>query len=276
MQRAAIGRLAMMAALGFVGGFLRLPVPAHAAAPEAVSFPGSGPAAGVTLPGMFYHTNTAGRAPALVLLHGCKGIDASEREWAEWFADKGYGALIVDSLKPRGAGSLCESGGPPNLRERGFDALGALAWLRTRPDVDPARIGVIGWSHGGGAAIAADARGIVAQSHVGQGFRAAVGLYAPCGLLTGLRMMTAPLLLLLGGNDQWAPPHFCEELVAGLQPGGPPVTVHIYTAATHAFDNTESRGSRTVNGNLVMFAYAPLSASDAPDRVLVFFGEQMR
>lgn len=113
MQRAAIGRLAMMAALGFVGGFLRLPVPAHAAAPEAVSFPGSGPAAGVTLPGMFYHTNTAGRAPALVLLHGCKGIDASEREWAEWFADKGYGALIVDSLNRAAPGRSARAAARP-------------------------------------------------------------------------------------------------------------------------------------------------------------------
>jgi dienelactone hydrolase len=276
MQPAAIGCLAMMAAFGFVCGFLRLPVLAHAAAPEAVSFPGSGPAPGVTLPAQFYHATTQGRAPALVLLHGCNGIDASEREWAEWFAGKGYDALIVDSLKPCGAGSLCEGGGSPNPHERGFDALGALAWLRTRPDVDPARIGLIGWSHGGGAAIMADARGIVAQSHVGQGFRAAVGFYPPCKSLTNLHMMTAPLLLLLGGNDQREPPHFCQELVAGLQPGGPPVTVHIYTGATHAFDDTEARGSRTINGNLVLFAYAPLSASDAHKRVLAFFSEQMR
>jgi hypothetical protein len=88
-------------------------------------------------------------------------------------------------------------------------------------------------------------------------------------------MMTAPLLLLLlGGSDHWEPPHFCE--VAGLQPSGPPVTVHIYTAATHAFDDAEARGSRTANGNLVLFAYAPLSASDAHKRALAFFGDQMR
>ena len=47
---------------------------------------------------------------------------------------------------------------PEELNEvtvRPLDAYGALAWLRTRADVDGARVGLQGWSNGGSATLAA-------------------------------------------------------------------------------------------------------------------------
>jgi dienelactone hydrolase len=43
-----------------------------------------------------------GPFPAVVLLHGCSGVQESNHSWAELFRNQGYVAVIVDSLGPRG------------------------------------------------------------------------------------------------------------------------------------------------------------------------------
>lgn len=264
--------MATVAALGLAC----LTARADAAAPETVSFPGSGPTASVTLPGAYYRAATAGRAPVVVLLHSCNGISRFVQDWAAWFVAHGYSALIVDSFTPRGVVTPCGRPGSPDAQERGFDALGALAWLRTRPDVDGERIGAIGWSQGGGAAMAADAAGNVAQSDVaGGGFRAVVGFYPPCREVH-TNAIAAPLLLLLGGNDESQPPQFCNEVVARLAPAGPPAVVHIYPGEPHAFDEQPAPGTDTVLGKLLPLAYASRATVDARKQVLAFFAAQLR
>lgn len=257
-------------------GLACLTVRADAAAPETVSFRGSGPTASVTLPGAFYRAATEGRAPVVVLLPPCNGISPFVKDWAAWFVAHGYSALTVDSFTPRGVVTLCGHPGSPDAQERGFDALGALAWLRTRPDVDGERIGAIGWSDGGGAAIAADAAGNVAQSDVGGGgFRAVVGFYPPCRQ-AHVNAIAAPLLLLLGDNDEQQPPQFCNEVVARLNPEGPPAVVHIYPGEPHAFDDQPAPGTDTVLGKLLPLAYASRATVDARKRVLAFLAAQLR
>lgn len=172
--------------------------------------------------------------------------------------------------------NLCrQPGAPPTPTDRAFDALGAVAWLRSRPDVDPARIGAIGWLHGGGTAIAVDARALVASAHpAGGGFRAVAALYPGC---RGLQVdaLAAPLLL-MGEADAWTPPRFCNDLLASLPPGGPAVTSYTYPGATHEFENPRAHGSIQVNGRTVPLAYSAQDAADAHDRVLAFFAAQLR
>lgn len=250
---------------------LALPLPARAAG-DRVSFPGTGPSATLMLTGTLYRAATPGRGPAVVLLHSCAGISAMEEDWAAWFAAHGYHALLLDSFKPRSVVSVCLHPGGPTLRERGFDALGALAWLRARPEVDPNRIGAIGWSHGGGTALMADSRGVVADAAVpGGGFRAVAALYPVCRTIHP-PALTAPLLLLMGGKDLWTPPATCAELVAALPAAGPAVTQHVYPEATHAFDNPGSDGKKVfVNGQMVYLSYDRQAAADAHERVAAFF-----
>jgi len=249
--------------------------PNAAAAAEPVSFPGVGPSASVTLTGTFYQA-AGTRTPAVVLLHTCSGVQPHLYAWAEWFAGKGYSALVVDSFGPRRVTSLCGHPGAPTPTDRAFDALGALGWLRSRPDVDPARIGAIGWSHGGGTAVAVDASALLASMHLaGGGFRAVAALYPVCQRLR-VDALAAPLLLLMGEADAWTPPQFCTELLASLPPRGPVVTSYTYPGATHEFDNKRAHGSIQVNGRTVPLAYSAQDDADAHERVLAFFAAQLR
>ena len=65
---------------------------------------------------------------------------------------------MVDSLTPRYEVELCtQRSGSRRVTQsnRRLDALGAIAYLAERADVDPRRIGLVGWSNGGSTVLAA-------------------------------------------------------------------------------------------------------------------------
>jgi len=208
----------------------------------------------VQLPGYWFAAPGNARAPAWVLLHGCSGpytgdssraggsrpgvLAARMREHAKLLNQHGMHALVVDSLTPRGEKELCtQRGGQRHITQtqRRRDALGALAWLAARDDVDATRLGLIGWSNGGSTVLAATnanhaevAAARVRPSH-------AVAFYPGCvdDERRGYRPV-APLLLLLGAADDWTPIAPCQAMVA--RAGAPKPEVHVYDGAHHGFD----------------------------------------
>jgi dipeptidyl aminopeptidase/acylaminoacyl peptidase len=90
----------------------------------------------------------AGRnAPAVVLLHEVRGGPA---QWDE----------LVPYLHAAGFATLAYKSRPSQLEaERLPDALGAVRWLRDRPDVDRKRIALVGASIGASTAVLAMATG---------------------------------------------------------------------------------------------------------------------
>jgi dienelactone hydrolase len=147
---------------------------ACAQAPQRVTFPSQD--GNTTLVGYLFVPRTQGRVPAVVMMHGRAGpysslangiydantLSKRHKAWGELWATQGYVALLVDGFGPRGypAGFPRHSydSRPEELNEvtvRPLDVYGALAWLRTRADVDGARIALQGWSNGGSATLAA-------------------------------------------------------------------------------------------------------------------------
>lgn len=173
--------------------------------------------------------------PAVILLHGCGGRDrangtltARHEEWAELLLARGYAVLLPESFASRGQGSQCavRDRGILPWRERRADAAGARDFLQRQPGIDPARIALMGWSHGGSSVLAsADLSGITAF----------VAFYPGCSraLRTGDWVPAAPLLLLIGDADDWTPAHPCRALAAA---GGPRVSFVEYPGAYHGFD----------------------------------------
>jgi hypothetical protein len=101
---------------------------------QSVNFK-SAPAAhdSLVLKGNLFRPEGNGPFPAVVVLHGCAGIDDHFRAWAEQLVEYGYVALIVDSFGPRGINRVCgKSYRVPDL-ERAADAYGAAIHLKQLP-----------------------------------------------------------------------------------------------------------------------------------------------
>ena len=115
----------------------------------------------------------AARVPAVVMMHGRAGAYSSRAggvydastlsQRHRCGAAVGRAGLSCPSRRrlraarlPAGLSSLQLRERPPELNEvtvRPLDAYGALAYLRTRADVVPDRIGLQGWSNGGSATL---------------------------------------------------------------------------------------------------------------------------
>jgi pimeloyl-ACP methyl ester carboxylesterase len=129
--------------LHFVGCTHRDPAPSASRniSEEAVHFVSGN----ITLAGTLVLPDGTERHPAVVLFHG-SGPQARDLFTARWFAAEGVAAFTYDK---RGVG---ESGG--NFRTMPFmdicdDGLSAIAYLKSRKDIDPKHIGVWGLSQGG-------------------------------------------------------------------------------------------------------------------------------
>src|SRR5919204_1973820 len=189
-----------------------------------------------------FRPDGAGPFPAVVLMHGCHGVSRSTRDWARWFREHGYLALVVDSWTSRGLGEQCSPGEDLPNTARFDDALGALRWLQAQPDVDRERIGIIGWSNGGAFALSA-VNGPTAERAKRRGveipppgYRAAVGMYpGACPSLSN-ELSVRPVLILIGSDDDWTNPAECEALAARQRAKGADVTIVVYPGAVHYFD----------------------------------------
>jgi len=235
----------------------------------------------------------AARVPAVVMMHGRAGAYSSQAggvfaastlsqrhaTWGEFWAVNGYIAILVDGFGPRGYPRgfprFSYKRRPPELDEvtiRPLDAYGALAYLRSRPDVLPGRIGLLGWSNGGSATLAAmsrDAPGIAAPTPA-SGFRAALAFYPACGLKGrfdhGYRPY-APVRIFHGTADEEVSPRRCGALVEKSRALGGDMAIRLYEGATHGFDDPGRRRQR-LPANAAAF-------EDAMERARAFFAREL-
>ena len=211
-----------------------------------------------------------GPFPAVIMLHGCSGLGRRDQMWAERLRGWGYLVLRVNSFAARNFKQVC-GGGKLDMAARVPDALAALAFLRTRPDVDPRRIALMGWSHGGGATLSTLT---AAPADPSEGFRAAVAYYPACRHVRGWQTRT-PILLLLGGADDWTAAGPCQALVERERQAGLDVTQVTYPGARHGFDNpllgsNPHRIVEALGGRGATTQYDPAAAEDSVRRVHEF------
>jgi dienelactone hydrolase len=217
-----------------------------------------------------------GPFPAVVLMHGCNGIRPTHARWASQLTELGYVTLILDSLGPRSIFDVCKT--PLRIaspQTRAFDAHGALAYLQGLPFVDGARIGIVGWSHGGNSVLAA-VNNIGITAKLPQRFKAAIVFYPFC---IGGGDYILPTLILLGEADEWGPLSQCQELKAQSNDGGASIELVAYPGVFHAFDVLELKNGLSVEGGLYgktyWVQYNKKAHEDAAKRVKLFLAEHL-
>jgi carboxymethylenebutenolidase len=184
-----------------------------------------------TVSGYLARPTTAGRHPALIVIHEWWGLNDWVRGKARDFAGHGYVALAVDLYRgkvatdPDTAHQLMR-GMPEDRAIRDLKA--AYAYLASRPDVDPAKIGSIGWCMGGGYSLAA----AIAEPKL-----AATVIYYG-RLVTDeaeIKAIHAPLLGNFGADDKGITPDSVRAFEEQAKKAGVVADFKIYAGCGHAF-----------------------------------------
>jgi dienelactone hydrolase len=182
----------------------------------------------------------AARVPAVILLHGSAGIGANVDRWANQLNDIGVAAFLVDSFTGR---SILET--VTNQSRLGsltmiVDAYRALDLLTKHPSINASKIGVMGFSKGGFAALYAALKRF--QRMYGSPdieFAAYIPFYPACNTayLQDEDVSDHPVRIFHGAADNYVPIEPCYEYVARLSRAGKDIQLTEYPGAHHAFDN---------------------------------------
>jgi dienelactone hydrolase len=208
--------------------------------PQGPSHLMAGGGAAVDVPGALTLPAGTGRVAAMLVVHGSGGVSSGrEHAWAARLNQMGYAAFVTDSFRARGVTSTADDQSKVPTPAMVADAFYALRLLATHPRIDPARIGVMGFSKGGQVALYTALEPFRRAVMGGDSllFATHVALYPSCALPYLSREVTrAPMLVVMGANDDYTPPAQCERYIAWFRDRGAPIRSVVYPGAGHGFD----------------------------------------
>jgi carboxymethylenebutenolidase len=199
-----------------------------------------------------------GPHPGVVVIHEAFGLNDNIRDIAGRFAGEGYVALAVDLFTDHSRavcmaqlmGSMLTGREPASIK----DLAASMDYLVALPEVDPDRVGAIGFCMGGGFAIAWGRRD--------RRLRAIAPFYGtnPRPIEAVRRM--CPVVGSYPGKDFTA--RSGRKLDARLAGLGVARDINVYPGARHSFFNDAGK------------AYNADAATDAWQRTLAFFAEHVQ
>jgi carboxymethylenebutenolidase len=248
-------RILLLACLA--GLLVSAPAVAATVKTETVHFPSGDE----TISGYLALPASAGRHPALVVIHEWWGLNDWVKEQARKFAEQGYAALAVDLYRGRVAydPALAHELSRGMPRDRALqDMKAAFDYLAARPDVEKNKIGSVGWCMGGGLSLQlAIHEPRLAACVVNYGS-------LPTDPQT-IEKIQAPVLGNFGEEDRGITPSDVEAFQKAMQAAHKSIDVKEYPGAGHAFENPNNE-----------LGYREAAAQDAWDRMVEFFNRTLK
>lgn len=184
--------------------------------------------------------------PAVVILHGSAGIDFRGDFYARALNEAGIATLEIDMWEARGIQSAADRPQIPLLTYP--DAFGALQFLSEHPNINPDRIGVLGFSWGGAITMASATESYASQFGGELRFAAHAAHYPICYAYNSpipgsdfFDLTGAPILIQIGEEDDYdngSGP--CFALRESLTPEEQNwVDINTYIGAFHAWDRLQ-------------------------------------
>jgi dienelactone hydrolase len=180
------------------------------------------------------------KLPAVVLVHGSGGLNASHDRWAQELNSIGIAAFILDSFTGRGIVSTVNDQTQLDSIAMTVDAYRALALLAQHSRIDSARIAVMGFSKGAVAAVySSNQRFRKLYGPPNVEFAAHIGLYTPCNVnyRDDDKVTGKPVRLFHGIADDYVSILPCRAYVERLKKAGADASLAEYPDAHHAYDN---------------------------------------
>jgi uncharacterized protein len=230
---------------------------------------------------LYMPQNTSGPCPAIVMVHGTTGIGVVNALYREPILNAGIAIFEVDFKTGIYHGPMDR----PRLDTFLPLAFAALKELRKSPGIDPNRIGIMGFSMGGGVVLRTAVESY-RQEWMGneKGFATFVAFYPvtkafmPVLELSGSTLM-GPMIIFYGTNDSYgegtAVPEFKKLLEDKYHYD---LTTVEYAGATHDFNRNEPARSypdpAAIGGKGYM-EWNPAAANDSLTKVVAFLRQTL-
>jgi dienelactone hydrolase len=194
----------------------------------------------VNVTGEFRIAQGSGKLPVVILIHGSGGMGPNVESWARALNAMGISTFALDGFTGRGLTSVNTDQALLGRLAFTLDAYRALEMLAKHPRVDPARIGLMGFSRGGqGVLFASLKRFHQAWNKSGAEFAAYIPFYPDCmtGYISDTEIADKPVRIFHGTPDDYNPVTACKRYVERLRAAGRDVQLTEYPNAQHGFDN---------------------------------------
>ena len=194
-------------------------------------------AGGAKIPGCFFLPEGSGPFAVVVVLHGSDGFQPNHAEIGQKLATAGFASLVLTWFGASSERSHWDMVRPGDIFE-------AVSWLKKEPAVDSNRLGLIGFSRGGGLALVMGA--LIPET------KAIVNYFGLTAWKGGLeefphlplnksehldfvKNISCPILSFHGEKDTVVPVDNTLGLVAACQRYGVDHTVILYPDLDHSF-----------------------------------------
>ena len=178
--------------------------------------------------------------PAVVLLHSSWGLSSQEWHYAKAFQKIGIATVAIDSFESRRVAKTSLDQTLVSSASMIADAFSVLNYLHSDIRFDSERVGVLGFSKGGVAALYSSMRHIQHTLSNELQFAVHISYYPWCGLyLHDSKTTGAPILIQGGSKDVVTPISKCRDLTDYVQTKTDysNITIIEHRLARHAFDH---------------------------------------
>ena len=183
--------------------------------------------------------NTDSLLPLIIAVAGSNGWANHHHEYLEIYRKNGIATFELFSFQSRGISSTVGDQTNVTTAMMVLDAYKAFEVLVKHPMIDPDKIGITGWSLGGGVSLFAAWEPLRTSINPNLTFAAHLPLYPPCIVMpTILDFGESPIHILIGELDNWTPAQACKELVEKLESDSN-IGLTIYPNSHHSFDRDQ-------------------------------------
>jgi dienelactone hydrolase len=176
----------------------------------------------------------------VILQHGSAGCGANIELWSRHLNGLGISTFALDGFTGRGLTEVNTKQAMLGRLNLIVDIYRALDVLASHPRIDVRRIGLMGFSRGGQAALYASLRRFHhLWNRSGLDFAAYLAFYPDCSVtfISDTEVTGRPIRIFGGTLDDYNPISLCAAYVRRLVAAGADVELIEYGGASHAFDN---------------------------------------
>lgn len=187
---------------------------------------------------LFVPRNAGQNVPTVIIVPGSGGVSHDQLAHANVLVSAGIAVFIIDPFTGRGVSETIADQKQFSFAASAYDVLAALERLKHVSELDPARIGAMGYSRGGFAVLMAAsqqfATAVIGRN--GQPLKAVLAGWPWCGYQFRDAITTSTSVrLALGDRDNWTSPLQCDAWASAMRGTNPRVSVRLFEDALHGF-----------------------------------------